>query len=91
MSQSWVSQSIVVLKRSVISRQKMDMTYPVLLGTSEVQQTYGVDTLPTTVTVAPDGKVADVHVWSDAQASRLNGPLDEHYYSAFPLIVASWG
>lgn len=41
---------------------KIDMTYPVLLGTSEVQQTYGVDTLPTTVTVAPDGKVADVHV-----------------------------
>ena len=52
-----------VLKRSVISRQ-MDRPYPVLLGTSEVQQTYGVDALYhfLTVTVAPDGKVADVHV-----------------------------
>lgn len=42
--------------------QKIEMTYPVLLGTDEIQSTYGVDSLPTTVTVAPDGKVADIHV-----------------------------
>ena len=36
--------------------------YPVAIADGNLQRTYDISTLPTTVVVGPDGKVADIHV-----------------------------
>lgn len=41
---------------------KYDMDYPVLVADQETMATYGVDTLPTTIVVGPDGQVETIHV-----------------------------
>ena len=42
--------------------EDLGITYRVLLGRRDVQERYGVSTLPTTVIIAPDGEVHTVHV-----------------------------
>jgi len=46
--------------------------YPVAVATGSLQSTYDISTLPTTIIVAPDGKVADIHVgmMSERQLAR---------------------
>jgi len=39
----------------------LGITYPILLGRKDVQATYGVSTLPTTVIIGPDGTIHTVH------------------------------
>lgn len=46
------------LRRAV---QKLDIRYPVLIADSATQRAYGVETLPTTVVVGPDGDVRSAH------------------------------
>ena len=39
-----------------------NMTYPIVMATSEVQSNYQVTTLPMTVIVGPDGEIKNAHV-----------------------------
>jgi thiol-disulfide isomerase/thioredoxin len=41
---------------------QLGITYPVLRADSATQRAYGVNTIPTTVVVEPDGSVGTVHV-----------------------------
>ncbi|MEY3212787.1 MAG: hypothetical protein RIT28_3268 [Pseudomonadota bacterium] len=41
---------------------QLGITYPVLRSDSATQRAYGVNTIPTTVVVEPDGSVGTVHV-----------------------------
>ena len=42
--------------------EQHNMTYPIVLANTKVQEEYKVSTLPMTVIVAPDGKVKDTHI-----------------------------
>lgn len=54
-----VDGSATELRRAV---QQFGIRYPVLRADESVQQNYGVETLPTTVVVGPDGTVRAAHV-----------------------------
>jgi thiol-disulfide isomerase/thioredoxin len=41
--------------------QKLGIDYPVLVADAQIQQTYGVTTLPTTIVVGPDGGIRSAH------------------------------
>lgn len=41
--------------------RELGITYPVLVGDADTVQAYGVDTLPTTVIVGPDGSIQGAH------------------------------
>jgi cytochrome c biogenesis protein CcmG/thiol:disulfide interchange protein DsbE len=65
--------------------QKMQMNYRVLLGNDEVSTAYGgLDSLPTTLLIDRQGKIASVHVgitmgkeeFKDAIVQLLNAPHD---------------
>lgn len=43
------------------AREKLDIRYPVLRADAATVQAYGVDTLPTTVIVGPDGRIEAAH------------------------------
>ena len=42
--------------------KKWGIQYPVAVADAALQRRYDISTLPTTVVVGPDGKVADIHV-----------------------------
>ena len=42
--------------------KKWGMNYPVMLADKNVMSSYKINTFPTTVIVAPDGKIANAHV-----------------------------
>jgi peroxiredoxin len=42
--------------------QQHNMTYPIVIANTQVQNDYKVTTLPMTVIVGPDGKVKDTHI-----------------------------
>ena len=46
--------------------------YPVAVAEPDLQRTYDISTLPTTIVVGPDGKVLDIHVgmMSERQLAR---------------------
>ena len=52
--------------------KKWGISYPVAVADNQLQRTYDISTLPTTVVVGPDGKVADIHVgvMSERQLTR---------------------
>jgi len=43
------------------AQERLGIDYPVLVADEQVQQDYGVSTIPTTVVVGPDGSVAAAH------------------------------
>ena len=59
---------------SKVSRtaKQWGIRYPVAVADGQLQRTYDISTLPTTVVVGPDGKVADIHVgmMSERQLTR---------------------
>ena len=52
--------------------RKWGIQYPVAVADAALQRQYDISTLPTTVIVGPDGKVADIHVglMSERQLTR---------------------
>ena len=42
--------------------RRWKMTYPTMLADQTVVKDYKIDTFPTTIVVAPDGKIANIHV-----------------------------
>jgi len=52
--------------------QQWGISYPVAVANNQLQRTYDISTLPTTIVVGPDGKVADIHVgmMSERQLTR---------------------
>ena len=52
--------------------QQWGISYPVAVANNELQRTYDISTLPTTIVVGPDGTVADIHVgmMSERQLTR---------------------
>jgi len=76
--------------------ERSKMNYRVLLGTDSVAQMYGgVDALPTTFIVDPDGKIAATHVGLVSKSDYENGILEllnrEKRSDARHPIVASTG
>ena len=61
-----VSQS----KVRAIAKQ-WGITYPVAMASPKLQQTYDISTLPTTIVIAPDGKVADIHVGTMSESQLV--------------------
>jgi len=43
------------------ARKNLDINYRILMGSNSVQDAYGVESVPTTIIVAPDGKVSSAH------------------------------
>jgi thiol-disulfide isomerase/thioredoxin len=61
-----VSQSQVRAKA-----RQWGITYPIAMADSQLQRTYDISTLPTTIVVAPDGKVARVHVGTMSESQLV--------------------
>lgn len=62
-------------KRVTAMREELNIPYPLLMADRAVSSSYDIDTLPTTVIVAPDGGVKTVHVgmmmgWQLEMATR---------------------
>jgi peroxiredoxin len=52
--------------------EQWGISYPVAVANNQLQRTYDISTLPTTIVVGPDGDVADIHVgmMSERQLAR---------------------
>jgi thiol-disulfide isomerase/thioredoxin len=44
------------------SKQKLDIRYPVVIASEEIQNDYHIESLPTTIVIDPEGQIKTIHV-----------------------------